>query len=99
MINVLACIALMGFISVLYVIGVLYIDEEKLGESCNDETNLIWTCASGHLEFVSSNLTFAGWMRRCSLEELDVDETINNLICARNMHKSYTFTTSPSVII
>lgn len=30
MINVLVYIALMGFIGVLYVIGVLYIDEEKL---------------------------------------------------------------------
>lgn len=29
MINVLIYIALMGFIGVLYVIGVLYIDEEK----------------------------------------------------------------------
>lgn len=30
MINVLAYVALMGFIGVLYVVGVLYIDEEKL---------------------------------------------------------------------
>lgn len=39
MINVLIYIALMGFISVLYVIVVLYIDAEKLDESFWQQSN------------------------------------------------------------
>lgn len=53
MINVLVYIALMGFISVLYGIGILCIDEEKLDAV---KTNVRRTCGLVYcLEFSSAN--------------------------------------------
>lgn len=76
MINVHVYIALMGFISVLYGIGILCIDEEKL-----DAVKRI--CAERVLWVIVWNsqvptLTFAGWGCRCGAEELGGDEMIND---------------------